>query len=91
MSNNSLEQLRQLIKRAKLGALPIKDFCEQFERIYNLELDKNTVPAVELKLLSALFDKVVWFSPHADERKKIPNYLGEAEIKKALDELSISS
>lgn len=88
MTNDSLQQLRQLVKLAKAGSMPIKDFCEAFERIYNLELDKSSVSPTELKLLLGILDKVVWFSPYPDERKQIPNYLGEDDIRRLLDEVS---
>jgi hypothetical protein len=84
MSSQSLEQLHELIDRAMSGELPIKDFCAKFERVYNLELDKKSVPAQELPELEAIFNKVVWFSPFPEERAQIPNYLGESEIMAAL-------
>jgi hypothetical protein len=81
-----LQKLYELIKLAKSDEITIKDFCEQFERIYNLELDRKIVPKNELGKLAALFDKVVWYSPYEDERKVIPNYLGEEEIRQAIKE-----
>ena len=88
MSSDSLRQLHELMSRAKAGVLPVQTFCETFERIYNFELDRKSVPVAELKRLSALFEIVVLFSPYTEERKTIPNYVGESEIQKALEEWS---
>jgi hypothetical protein len=36
--------------------------------------------------LSALFDKVVWYSPYSYERQVVPNYQSGAQIRKAVRE-----
>lgn len=83
-SPEKLQQLHGLIAGAVSRELPLNEFCEKFEKIYNLELDKGTVSPPELARLEALFNKVVWFSPFPEERKEIPNYLGEDDIRQAL-------
>lgn len=83
-ANVQLQRLHELIESTKSGATAIGEFCKAFERIYNLELVKSSVPKDELRALGALFDKVVWYSPFPQERARIPQYLGEAEIRQAL-------
>ncbi len=94
-TNDAYGELYRLIELADSGKLPIKHFCESFERIYNFELDKNILSIEETGALSELFDAAVWFSPYPEERKKIPNYLGEKEIldaiKKAIKNLKPKS
>ena|SRR5579864_4361291 len=90
MENHALKKLYELIKAAKSGSLPIQEFCDRYEIIFNLELDKPSVPASELVPLAALFDRVVWFSPSPDERKRIPHYVGENEIVTALDAVDLT-
>lgn len=82
--NDSRKRLYQLIELAKCRELSIKDFCEFYEKIYNLELDKNSLSPTESAAFSKLFDSVVWFSPYPKEREKIANYLGEEEIHAAI-------
>lgn len=88
-SSNSVDQLRELIVQAKDGTLPIPTFCESFERIYNLELDKKSLPAKEGEQLSKLFDLVVFFSPYPEELARIPNYRSEAQIRDALNAIDL--
>jgi hypothetical protein len=79
-----LNELYTLIRLAKADKLPIDRFCNEFERIYNLELDKKAVSKMDLAPLEVLFNKVIWYSPYSEERLQIPNYLGETEIRDAL-------
>jgi hypothetical protein len=87
MAADALHKLLDLITAAKSRALPIGEFCSRYETVFNLELDKSSLSDSELRPLAALFEKVVWFSPFPDERKRIPHYLGESEIAAALDAL----
>jgi hypothetical protein len=80
------ERLRHLLKLVSSGQLSVSQFCSDFERIYNLETDKFSLSASEREAFSAVFEKVVWFSPYPDERARIPNYLGESDILAAVDE-----
>jgi hypothetical protein len=88
MAADALHKLRDLITAAKSGAISLEEFCSRYETVFNLELDKSSLPDSELRPLAALFEKVVWFSPYPDERKRIPRYLGESEIAAALNALS---
>jgi hypothetical protein len=42
---------------------------------------KGSLTAVEARAFKDVFDKAVWYSPFPEERKIVPSYLGEAEIK----------
>lgn len=64
---NPKKQLYYAIKVFLRGKYSVKDFCSNFERIYNLELDKSTLTKDEKKALGNLFDKVVYFSPVESE------------------------
>lgn len=77
------KQLFDLIVQLRIGKLSVSEFCSNFETIYNLKLDKRSLVPAELEAFRELFEKVVWYSPHSDERKTIPNYLGEEDVRKA--------
>src|SRR5262245_3725371 len=79
------QRLRWLLSLAADGELSIKEFCEQFERTYNLELDKRALPATEAKVFGDLFEQVVWYSPFPEERADVPNYRSEEQIKAAVE------
>ena len=79
------DRLYALLARFQSGHLDVQAFCSAFERTYNLELDRDELPPQEASAFSELFDRVVWFSPYAAERREIPNYLSEEEIAKAVD------
>jgi hypothetical protein len=73
-------RLRKLVELLLAGTVSVAHFCEAFERIYNLELDRSTLTAAEAPAFAAIFDRVVWYSPFPEERARIPNYLGEDQI-----------
>lgn len=69
-----------LLDRLQGGAIDVASFCSTFERLYNFEINRNSLTSRERAALQELFDKVVWYSPIAEERAVIPGYLGEEEI-----------
>jgi hypothetical protein len=77
-------RLLGLIEMALADAISVQDFCDRFETIYNLELDKSDLRPDEAPVLKAVFDKIVWYSPFPEERAKIPHYIGEEDVKKAV-------
>ena len=80
------ERLYWLLRLLQQGQLGTEEFCQEFEQTYNFELDKEDLSSAEAVAFAALFDKVVWFSPFAEDRGRIPNYLGEAEVRAAVHE-----
>lgn len=80
------ERLYWLLDLFKTEQLDTEAFCREFERTYNLELNKADLISKEASAFAALFDKVIWFSPFPEERTRIPNYLGEEQIQAAVDE-----
>lgn len=92
MSSNDRNQsdprtrLYILMERLREGATTVEEFCSQFEKTYNLDLDKAQLSDTESIAFSALFDKIVWYSPFPEERQKIPNYLDEKDILAAVNE-----
>lgn len=81
----SVTKLYELVRLAAHGQMRIDMFCEEFERAYNLQLDKNLLSGRELQAFGGLFDKVVWFSPYPEEREQFSRYLGEDEIHQAIE------
>lgn len=74
------QRLRDLLRNVSGGKISIEAFCYQFETTYNLELDKQQLTEEETEAFSALFDKIVWYSPFPEERAQVPNYKDENEI-----------
>jgi len=74
------ERLRELIRLLREGAVTVEEFCRDFETTYNLRVEKAQLSEPEAAAYAALFEKVIWYSPFPEERKRIPNYLGEKEI-----------
>lgn len=72
--------LKALIKKVLDLEIDADEFCEQFERLYNFEVDKHALSDQEKRVYDALFDKVVYYSPFADEVDAVPNYVGDNEI-----------
>lgn len=79
-------RLHQLLAEFRAGAIDTGTFCAQFEHTYNMELDKGTLSNSEAQAFGELFERVIWYSPFPEERSQIPNYLGEAEIRQAVEQ-----
>ncbi len=73
-------RLRKLIELVLAAQVSVEHFCDAFETIYNLELDRSTLTSEEAPAFAAIFDRVVWYSPFVEERAKMPHDLGEDEI-----------
>ena len=73
-------ELRALVERVLSGGRDVGEFCAEFERVYNLETDKTMLSERERSAFKALFERIVWYSPFPDERRTIPNYIGEDEV-----------
>jgi hypothetical protein len=78
-------RLQELLEHLRRRTIDVEMFCTEFERIYNLELDKDTLTPSEAKVFSALFEHVIWYSPFEEERKQVPNYASEEDIKAAAE------
>lgn len=74
------KRLHELISLLLEQAISVEEFCRQFETTYNIELDKSQLRGSESTAFAVLFNKVVWYSPFPEERKRIPNYLGEQDV-----------
>jgi hypothetical protein len=70
-----------LVRKFLAGDTDVSVFCADFENSYNFHTEKAALTAVEARAFKDVFDKVVWYSPFPEERKMVPSYLGEAEIK----------
>jgi len=44
------------------GKMEMKIFCDNFEHVYNMELNKAELNPSEAKAFARLFEKVAWFS-----------------------------
>ena len=78
--NTPADRLKKLIELLLEQQLDVSTFCEQFESIYNFELERNHASPEKWAAFEELFNKVVYYSPFPEEREKIPNYLSEQEI-----------
>lgn len=88
MSEQAPLRLHRLLAEFRAGKLDTETFCAQFERTYNLELDKSALTPAEAAAYGPLFEQVVWYSPFPDERARIPNYRSEADIARAAEAAS---
>jgi hypothetical protein len=59
-------------------------FCKEFERTYNLEVDRSKLSPDEQAVFGGLFDQVALYSPFEDELKSIPIYKSAGQIKAAV-------
>lgn len=77
------QRLIDLVKCLRAGSISVETFCKDFETTYNLSVDKSSLNRVESAAFAALFEVVIWYSPFPEERKRIPNYVGEEEVLEA--------
>jgi hypothetical protein len=72
--------IKRLIESVLVKKMAVSAFCEEFERIYNFELEKEKLSKKEKIVLGKLFDKVVYYSSFPEELEKIPHYVSDQEI-----------
>jgi hypothetical protein len=80
IGRSSPERLSWHIQELISGRIDILSFCQAFETIYNLETEKSELTPAERMAFEEIFKQVIWYSPYADEREKIPNYVGEESV-----------
>jgi hypothetical protein len=83
-------RLRKLVELLLGESISVKHFCDAFETIYNLELDRSTLTPTEALAFAEIFDRVVWYSPFPEERATIPSYLGEDQIKQTVTKAAVA-
>lgn len=84
-TTSSRDRLYLLMSGVHEGKMSVREFCQQFETTYNLQLSKEALSEAEKSIFAELFDKVVWYSPFPLERQTIRHYLGEDEIMTAVN------
>lgn len=85
MSEPPRLRLHRLVQEFRAKTLDTKTFCEQFERTYNLELDKTSLSGREATAFGQLFEEVVWYSPFHEDRAEYPGYRTEFDIARAAE------
>ncbi len=76
----TIGEIKSLIERLQQHAISTQEFCTLFERIWNLQFEKKSVPHKIFETLDFLFNEVVLFSPFPREQWGYPKYRDEAEI-----------
>jgi hypothetical protein len=77
------ELLRKLLDDFLTSKLNVETFCRDVENAYNEAIEDAALTPSEQPIFEELFDEVVWFSPYPEERREIPNYESEEQIKAA--------
>jgi hypothetical protein len=70
----------QVIQELLSGVISVERFCSNFEQLYNFDIERAVLPNEIAEALSRLFEAVVWYSPLAEERRRIPNYVDEDSV-----------
>jgi hypothetical protein len=91
-ANNVGGRLRRLLSDVVGQRIDVATFCDGFEHEYNTPGHKSQLDDQEDRIFRAVFKEIVWYSPFAEERAKIPNYIDEemalAAARTALAELA---
>jgi len=77
------ELLHKLLADYLSGRIDTQLFCSNFEQAFNFDVARDELSDRENASFQLLFDKVVSFSPFAEERATVPNYRSEGEIRRA--------
>ena len=77
--------IARLLGAFRSGEIDVERFCSAYETAYNFEVDRTSLSAVQGDAAELLFNKVVWFSPFADERAKVPQYICPSEVSTAVE------
>ena len=80
------ERLVRLIRNVCDGEIEVREFCKEFEYLWNFEREASEMAGMEKQRLKRVFDVVTWYSPYPDEQKRIPGYRDEAAVLAAAKE-----
>lgn len=78
--NTPYDRLKRLTELLLEQQMDVSTFCEQFESIFNFELERDQVSPEKWEACEELFNKVVYYSPFPEERENIPHDLSEQDI-----------
>jgi len=57
-----------------------EDFCDQYEQIWNFQLDEGMLSADRAQLMSDLFDVVTWYTSIIEDRLIYPGFKNEQQV-----------
>jgi hypothetical protein len=80
---NARDRLIKLLQEFSAQVLSVTQFCEAYERAYNLEINKSELTPAERATFQQLFDEVVYYSPYEDDRVNYPGYRDDGQIRHA--------
>jgi hypothetical protein len=84
------ERLYWLLEEFQKGNMGTEVFCGAFSKTYNLEVEKDQLSEGEKVTFRKLFRKVIFYSPFPEERARIANYLGDDEIRAAVEDAVVA-
>lgn len=61
-------------------SMSVDDFCAEYERTWNFQLNEERLSQSESELLKRVFDTVVWYTPVAEDRKNYPGFKSESDV-----------
>jgi hypothetical protein len=85
-SQTPAEKLCRLIDDFRNGRIAVGVFCEEFEKTFNFEVKSGELSADDERVFRRLFERVVYYSPLAEERARIANYLSEDGVREAVED-----
>jgi hypothetical protein len=81
------EYLYKLIIEYKNGNISTEFFCDNFDRVYNIELDYDTINEIEHELFKSLSYVAARFSPYEADKKIPKAFTTEKEVKEKVEEV----
>lgn len=82
-NTDAKDRLFRLIAGVLANEIPFNSFVEDYEQVFNFELEKASVPPNELSPLRELFDVVVFFSQYPEDLAAYPGYKTESQVREA--------
>ena len=79
------EQLLYLIKGLANNTYDITTFCNEFTRIYDLELDYSTLNIKESTIMDGICNLTARFSDDEEDLQLVNVYVDEKEIRKEVE------
>jgi hypothetical protein len=80
MEHSELGKLKTIIAYFLSDRTSALDFCDEFERQYNLNTDPAKLTSSERSTFDELLQVVAWYSPFREERRQIQNYVDEDAV-----------
>lgn len=74
------EKLLHLMQALVSDGLSVQEFCAEYERVWNFELEPSALAGDEDRVFRRVFDTAAWYTPVEEDRASYPGFRDEESV-----------